>query len=150
MKLRITVLFVFLCSLQALCQKYNFVNWTVEDGLIQSQAIDICQDKYRQLWIATEGGICKFDGKKFTGYALQNGVSANRINSIMCDVDGNIWSGTEFGLSVFNGKTFRKISLGKHNVNIVGSVIEMPDRTVYSTNNYKLYRVTNFVSAKMS
>ncbi|MGZ3863337.1 MAG: ligand-binding sensor domain-containing protein [Bacteroidia bacterium] len=150
MKIKLTALLIFLYSLQGLCQKYNFVNWTVEDGLIQSQAIDICQDKFRQLWIATEGGICKFDGKKFTGYALQDGVSANRINSIMCDADGNIWSGTEFGLSVFNGKTFRKIALGKSSVNIVGPVIEMPDRTVYSTNNYKVYSVTDFVSRKIT
>ncbi|HWY39034.1 MAG TPA: two-component regulator propeller domain-containing protein, partial [Bacteroidia bacterium] len=90
-----------LFAVKAFSQKYNFVNWTVEDGLIQSQAIHICQDKYRQLWIATEGGLCKFDGKKFTGYGMQGGLSANRVSSSMCDDEGNIWTGSEFGLSVF-------------------------------------------------
>src|ERR1700751_2931187 len=107
MRKRLFTYFIFFWALNAFSQKYNFVNWTVEDGLIQSQAIDICQDNYRQLWIATEGGLCKFDGKKFTGYAMQEGLSANRINKIMCDVQGNIWAGTEYGFFIFNGKTFK-------------------------------------------
>lgn len=122
-------------------QKYNFVNYSVEDGLIQSQALHICQDKYRQLWISTEGGISKFDGKKFTGYSIQDGLSSNRIGDVMCDKDGNIWSGTEFGLSVFNGKKFTHISLGKHTVNNVGSIVQDSDGKIYATNNFHLYCV---------
>jgi signal transduction histidine kinase/ligand-binding sensor domain-containing protein len=150
MKLKFTAFLILLCSVQALCQKYNFVNWTVEDGLIQSQAIHICQDKYRQLWIATEGGICKFDGKKFTGYAVKDGVNASRVNAMMCDAEGNIWSGTEYGLSVFNGKSFMKVALGDSNNSNVGQIVEMPDGKVYTTNNFKIYSVTKFTGEKLS
>jgi signal transduction histidine kinase/ligand-binding sensor domain-containing protein len=150
MKLKFTACLILFCSLQAMCQKYNFVNWTVEDGLIQSQAIHICQDKFRQLWIATEGGLCKFDGKKFTGYAMQDGVSASRVNSTMCDKDGNIWAGTEYGLSVFNGSKFKKVALGKNSVNNVGPIVQTPDGTIYTTDNFKIYRVTDFKSEVFS
>src|ERR1700744_1758321 len=93
--------YLILCFAQhALCQKYNFVNWTVEDGLIQSQASCICQDHYRQLWIGTQGGISKFDGKKFTGYSVQEGLPANAVNVMACDSAGNLWIGTNYGISV--------------------------------------------------
>jgi len=147
-KHRFTYLFLFL-SLISFGQKYNFVNWTVEDGLIQSQAIHLCQDKFRQLWIATEGGLCKFDGKKFTGYAMQDGLVANRVNMIMCDTEGNIWAGTESGLSVFNGHKFKKIALGKYPTNTIGTIIQMPDGKIYTTNNYKLFCIENFKSEKL-
>ncbi|HXB40587.1 MAG TPA: two-component regulator propeller domain-containing protein [Bacteroidia bacterium] len=117
------------------------MNYSVEDGLIQSQALHICQDKYRQLWISTEGGLSKFDGKKFTGYSVQDGLSSNRIGDVFCDADGNIWAGTEFGLSVFNGNKFKHIRLGKSDVNNVGAIVQAADKKIYAINNYKLYCV---------
>ncbi|MEO6305668.1 MAG: two-component regulator propeller domain-containing protein, partial [Bacteroidia bacterium] len=121
----LTYLILFF-SLNAFCQKYNFVNWTVEDGLIQSQASYICQDKYRQLWIATEGGISKFDGRKFTGYAAQEGLIANKVTVVMCSNDGNIWAGTNYGISVFNGRTFRSVKLTNATFNNITALEQTP------------------------
>ncbi len=133
-------LYIFLFYFYSvLAQKYNFINYSVEDGLIQSQALHICQDKNRQLWISTEGGLSKFDGKKFTGYSVQDGLSSNRIGHLMCDADGNIWAGTEFGLTIFNGNKFKHISLGKNEVNNVGAIIQANDGKIYAINNYKLF-----------
>lgn len=138
--MRRTLLYFFMFLLGTItAQKYNFVNYSVEDGLIQSQALGICQDKYRQLWISTEGGLSKFDGKKFTGYAKQDGLSSNRIGALMCDSAGNIWAGTEFGLSVFNGKQFRHIALGTNMVNNIGFIVEGAEGKIYATNNLKLF-----------
>ncbi len=142
--------YLFLASSFAgFSQKYNFVNYSVEDGLIQSQAMHICQDKNRQLWISTEGGLSKFDGKKFTGYSVQDGFSSNRVGDITCDTEGNIWAGSEFGLSVFNGKAFKHIPLGRHTVNTVGSVVQGADGKIYATNSYKLYAVKDGIAQRV-
>jgi ligand-binding sensor domain-containing protein/signal transduction histidine kinase len=135
---------VLLFSLNNIAQKYNFVNWTVEDGLIQSQSGFICQDKYRQLWIATEGGISKFDGRKFTGYAAQEGLVSNDVNSLLCDRSGNIWAGTNYGISVFNGKTFKTIKPTNTSVNNITALLEMPDESIYALNNNLLFKINNF------
>ena len=138
--------FLFLIYFTGICQKYNFVNWTVEDGLIQSQCGYICQDRYRQLWIATEGGISKFDGRKFTGYAAQEGLISNDVNSLLCDKAGNIWAGTNYGISVFNGKTFKTIKLSNSTVNNVTAMIQVNDESIYALNNNLLFRLNNLKS----
>jgi signal transduction histidine kinase/ligand-binding sensor domain-containing protein len=141
---------IVLFALKGLCQKYNFVNWTVEDGLIQSQCGYICQDKYRQLWIATEGGISKFDGRKFTGYAAQEGLVSNDVNSLLCDKEGNIWAGTTYGISVFNGKTFTTIKLSNATVNNVTVLAQLPNESIYVLNNNHLFKLNNYKSRKIS
>lgn len=130
-------------------QKYNFVNWTVEDGLIQSQASSICQDNYRQLWIGTEGGISKFDGKKFTGYTVQEGLIANPVNVLSCDKAGHIWIGTNYGLSVFNGKTFTSIKLSSSPINNITAIVNHNTELTLVLTNFKLYSVNNFKSNKL-
>jgi hypothetical protein len=58
-------------------QKYNFVNLNVEHGLIQSQANALCQDQQGHLWIATMGGISRYDGQHFTGFSMNDGLANN-------------------------------------------------------------------------
>ncbi|MDP3557387.1 MAG: two-component regulator propeller domain-containing protein [Bacteroidota bacterium] len=147
---RLITYILFFLSINCVAQKYNFVNWTVEDGLIQSQAAYICQDNYRQLWIATEGGISKFDGRRFTGYTSQDGLTSNKVTSLLCDSKGNIWAGTNYGISIFNGKAFRSIKLTNAAFNNVTNMVQMPDENVYVTNNLKLFKINNFFGEKIS
>lgn len=141
--------FLFFSASVAFSQKYNFVNYSVEDGLIQSQALSICQDQFRQLWISTEGGLSKFDGKKFTGYSVQEGLSSNRIGDVLCDRQGNIVAGTEFGISIFNGKKFRHIPVGKNAASNIGVVRESSDGRLFATNNYALYVIEHDSAARV-
>lgn len=145
-KFGLCLLFFLLCVF-SFSQKYNFVNWTVEDGLIQSQASYICQDNYRQLWIGTEGGICKFDGKKFYGYTVQDGLASNSINGFLCDKAGLIWITTNAGISVFNGQSFKTVKSDNIKNNHFTSLIEHQPNHYYTLGNYKLY---SLISDKLS
>jgi signal transduction histidine kinase/ligand-binding sensor domain-containing protein len=140
---------VLLLSPGAFCQKYNFVNWTVENGLIQSQASSICQDQFRQLWIGTEGGISKFDGKKFTGYSVQDGLIANPVNVLFCDKKGHIWAGTNYGMSFFDGTRFTNFKLSNNAVNNITAIVQGNDDIIYALNNYRLYRFKNARTEKL-
>lgn len=94
-------------------QKYNFVNLNVEHGLIQSQANALCQDKQGHLWIATIGGVSRFDGQRFTSYSMNDGLPSNPCLSIICDRKGQIWIGTQNGLSRYDGFRFRNYTFDK-------------------------------------
>jgi signal transduction histidine kinase len=48
-----------------LCQNHTVVNYTVEEGLPQDDVTQINSDKNGYLWVGTNGGLCKFDGKTF-------------------------------------------------------------------------------------
>lgn len=137
------ILFVLVfCS--ASSQKYNFVNFTVEDGLIQSQAMHIVQDKNRYLWIGTEGGLCKFDGKKFVKYSSQDGLASNFINKLLCDESGKIWIATKRGISGFNGKNFQQVLYDNKPIGNTNFLCEALNGTIYTLHNLNLGIIQNF------
>lgn len=104
-----TLLLLLLCC-TAYAQRYPFYNLNVENGLIQSQATSIIQDKFGHLWVGTLGGLSRYDGKSFTNFSVRNGMMNNTVSALGTDKLGNIWIGTSKGLSQFNGKTFKHYS----------------------------------------
>jgi signal transduction histidine kinase/ligand-binding sensor domain-containing protein len=125
----------------AVAQKYNFVNWTVEDGLVQSQASYVCQDPFRQLWIGTEGGLSCFDGKKFRSYTIQDGLPGNRITCLLSSRDTALWIGTTKGLARFNGTRFVTIKLDKR-ADHIRDILQTSDGTIYAISNFRLFEIS--------
>ncbi|MFD2512881.1 two-component regulator propeller domain-containing protein [Pontibacter locisalis] len=110
---RISFLFLLLLlAFNTLGQQYNFRNWTLEQGLPQSQVNSIIQDHRGLLWIATRGGISHFNGSTFTTYTKEDGLSSNNVSSVFQDSRKRIWIGTsDRGLNRFTGTGF--IQYGK-------------------------------------
>jgi ligand-binding sensor domain-containing protein/serine phosphatase RsbU (regulator of sigma subunit) len=93
--------------LQVNGQNYHFDKFTSKDGLIQSNARGMLQDSNGYLWIATDGGLSQFDGKKFNSYSTNNGLKQPSVQTICKDQSGNIWFGHTTGnLGYFDGKSF--------------------------------------------
>nr|WP_255709868.1 two-component regulator propeller domain-containing protein [Pontibacter harenae] len=85
-------------------QQHNFRNWSLEDGLPQSQVNHIIQDRIGQLWLATRGGVSKFDGTSFETYTKQQGLSSNNIRQLFLDSKNRLWVGTyNHGLDLITG-----------------------------------------------
>jgi len=79
----------------------------MKDGLVQNQVLDICQDHKGYIWVATAGGISKFDGKQFRNFSVSDGLPANTVTELLVDRRNRIWMATHGGgLTVFDGKTF--------------------------------------------
>lgn len=94
-------------SLNAQAQQFNFRNWSLEQGLPQSQVNDIVQDHDGQLWVATLGGLSRFDGSAFHTYTKRDGMSSNSISCLLLDSRQRIWVGTtDKGLMLFTGSGF--------------------------------------------
>lgn len=100
------ILTVFISNI-AFSQQYNFVNYSIEDGLAQSQVRAISQDRFGYLWIGTLGGLSKFDGDNFENFSTNDGLLENQINAIYNDDKGKVWLGTNGGFSVFDGAEFK-------------------------------------------
>ena len=98
----------FLVSVSAFSQQYNFINYSIEEGLVQSQIRAIHQDDAGYIWIGTLGGLSKFDGINFENFSTNDGLLSNQINSIFNDSKGNVWFGGQGGVSVYDGKSFKQ------------------------------------------
>lgn len=108
--MKIIIFFLLTCLLAfnpIKAQHYNFINYSTESGLAQSQIRSIAQDKNGYLWLGTLAGLSKYDGKKFVNYSIQHGLIDNQIISLATDKSMGLWIGTMGGLNYFNGEKFK-------------------------------------------
>jgi len=101
-------LFLFLLlPLVGYTQQYNFRNFTVEDGVAQSQVYSLLQDHRGYLWMGTRGGgISRFDGINFKTFTEKDGLINSYIYKIKEDAANQLWITTNNGLSKYNGTSF--------------------------------------------
>ena len=91
--------------------------YTSADGLANSHVNDIFQDSKGFIWIATENGLSRFDGLKFSTFksdTVQKGaIVSNTVRTVFEDSEGLFWIGTSAGLQIFESEygTFRKVNL---------------------------------------
>jgi ligand-binding sensor domain-containing protein len=104
------VLYLLLCSPLA-AQQYSFINFSIEDGLAQSQVQTIYQDHKGYLWMGTYGGLSRYDGKSFVNYSKEDGLLDNRINCIIQGPNQDIYFSTLGGINTYDGRTFGSIAL---------------------------------------
>ena len=104
-------LFLFCFCLFSNAQKLNIKNYSVEDGLPQSQILDIGHDHSGLLCLATNGGgVSSFDGIKFTNYTSKDGLNSNHAYTTFEDKSKTIWIGTSKGLNKIIKNTLYKIT----------------------------------------
>lgn len=65
--------------------------FTTNDGLPSNHIYDFVEDNNGFLWIATDNGVSRFDGKYFYNYSVKNGLPSNDALQIIKEIDGTIW-----------------------------------------------------------
>ncbi|MCB2011539.1 MAG: hypothetical protein KDF64_13240, partial [Geminicoccaceae bacterium] len=82
---------------------------TTEDGLPSGVVYDIFEDSRGWVWVGTDGGLARFDGRRFQTYLPGNrpgDLGTNFINKIIEDAQGRIWvSGWGGGLHLYDPLT---------------------------------------------
>lgn len=87
-------------------------SWQIEQGLPQNTVNDIKQDANNHLWLATFGGLARFDGNRFTTFDLagDQGLPTNRLLALELHPEGGLVVGTQdAGLLHFDGERFSPI-----------------------------------------
>ncbi len=91
------MLLALLCS-PMLGQRYTFRAYTQADGLDDLNVHSLFQDRAGFLWVGTEGGLFRYDGKRFVTVSLGNKGYTAYITSITQDATGHIWVASDTGL----------------------------------------------------
>lgn len=87
-----TACFFCLCIIgNSSAQNPVFKNYSVSSGLPSQETYDIISDSKGFLWIATDGGICRFDGYAFKLFSVKNGLPESTIFKLHEDRKGRIW-----------------------------------------------------------
>jgi ligand-binding sensor domain-containing protein len=81
----------FLSRLICHAQHQPYTSFTVNDGLPSNYIYRCIEDSKGFLWIATDAGIARFDGKHFQVFTMQQGLPDNEVLSIVKELNGRIW-----------------------------------------------------------
>ena len=135
---RFFTIFIFLITrLTSYSQQYNFQNYSVKEGVAQSQVYALLTDSRGYLWMGTQGGgITRFDGEHFKTFTLKDGLPNNYVLSIKEDASHNLWIGTMNGLCRYNGVEFRtyKLNADSAQVTVKDIAFDMEGRLWLATN----------------
>ncbi len=113
MKLATKLIFIFLSiTFIGFAQRVNLQKFSVKEGLSNSNVKDIKQDDFGNLWLATNYGLNKFNGKTFENYTTTNGLPSNEITNLLY-VENELYIGTRKGLCTFNGFAVIQTALHK-------------------------------------
>ena len=79
----------------AFTQSYipSMVSYTTEEGLSSNEIHALHRDAKGFMWIGTQNGLNRFDGREFKVYTKENdsGLSFNNIHKILEDDQENLW-----------------------------------------------------------
>lgn len=79
-----------------------------ESGMPSAQVNTLIFDKKGTMWIGTQKGLCKYDGKFITNYTSDHGLPDESISKLFEDSKGNLWIGTQYGgLVKYDGKNIQ-------------------------------------------
>ncbi len=98
---------LFLVEIHGLAQsRIEFQQWNIEDGLSNQVIRNLAQDSHGFLWLTTEQGLNRFDGKNFISYINTPGdtntLSNNFLFGLAIDQEDVVWVGTELGLNAYD------------------------------------------------
>lgn len=85
--------------------QYGYQSWQTDTGLPQNTVHAIAQGRDGFLWIATEGGLVRFDGVEFKTITHANtpGMPSDLVGDLMEDRTGALWISTSGGLARMRG-----------------------------------------------
>ena len=100
-----------------------------EEGLPDSCVEDLCEDGEGGLWIATIGGLSRFDGTAFRNFTTQDGLPGNYVQCLHRDGEDRLWIGTESGISCFDGTRFQTVH--SEHIGTVYQILESAEGTFW-------------------
>lgn len=132
----------------------SFFHYTMKEGLNSNTTYSIVEDKQGYIWVGTNKGLNRFDGKRFenitillsntnpllSNLTLSNSPAENKVWSLLVDTRGTIWIGTDDGVYCYDGTKFTRflnkqnlINKDKLHLKGIFSMIETKDGKIWFT-----------------
>jgi anti-sigma regulatory factor (Ser/Thr protein kinase)/cell division protein FtsL len=73
-------------------QNNTFTYYTIASGLPSNNLYETLVDKKGFLWMATDNGLCRFDGSEIKVYTTAHGLPDNDVPDIDMDSTGTVWA----------------------------------------------------------
>lgn len=133
----------------------NFSSYSKLQGLRHDQVRGLMQDRSGNLWLATDDGAIRYDGKYFSRYSTEQGLTNDLILSVHQDRNDNMWFGTYGGgVSRYDGRYLFNYTTNEGLANnIVNCIYEDTDGNIWigtggGVTKYDGVSFTNYTTAE--
>jgi len=125
-------------------EQYNYKQWGVEAQLPQISVTALAQDNKGYIWIGTQNGIARFNGKDFVSYNRDNtnAFQSNLIIDLLYDSNNRLWVLTNKGLTYYSSNGFVAVHSLNQEIIKPFSIIEYQNRPLVSSFN-GLFKIKN-------
>ena len=88
--------------------QFSYQTWQTGSGLPQNTVHSVVQSRDGYLWLATEGGLTRFNGYQFTVFDSRNTpvFKSDNVRALFEDQKGRLWIGTAAGVLRRQGNRF--------------------------------------------
>ena len=129
----------FITSYWSIAQERAISSFNVEDGLPCLEIYECHQSLDGHLWIASDMGVSRYNGREFKNFTTSDGLLNNSVLSIYEDQQGNIWfPSISKGLCYWNGK---RITPYKYNDSLLKYIPDAHTDRIHMDHNQNLWIV---------
>jgi ligand-binding sensor domain-containing protein len=146
LKYLFTLLLLSCTAALAFSQSTYIAHFGTKDGLPSNNCYFTLEDSKGYIWVATDAGVSRFDGKNFKNFSVDDGLPDNQVLQMKEDKTGRIWFLALNGkLSYFyDGRIYNEgnsnlLKLLKFNDIIVSFFEDSKGRIWLGSNNNRLY-----------
>ena len=107
--------------LALLAQRYSFKQYGQDQGLTNLDTYALMQDRTGFLWVGTEGGLFRYDGRQFRAYTTAEGLPSAQVVALHQTPDGVIWAASSSGLARMAGEKFERVDIDAHGASTLAS-----------------------------
>ena len=140
------LLFFLALNQRSYGQKTFIAHYGIKDGLPSNNCYYTIQDSKGYIWVASDAGVSRFDGKSFKNFSIDDGLPDNQVLQVKEDRTGRIWFLSLNGkLSYFyKGRIFNEansnlLKVLKFNEIIVSFYEDSKGRIWLGSNKNRLY-----------
>ncbi len=114
MRQTLLLLLILIYTSYSFCQKdirLSYINYTLNNGLPSNELYTVFQDSKGFIWLGSDHGLARFDGKEFKTFTKEQGLTDNGVYGLQETKDGKIIANTfQGGLCVGDENGFKAIN----------------------------------------
>jgi len=115
-------------------QRYSFREYGPKDGLEIANIETLLQDRDGFLWIGTQSGLFRYDGRNFLPFTTAHGLPSTFLMALHESPDGTLWAVTSQGVATRKGERFEALALALDGIGITFNrypIASLPDGRVF-------------------
>jgi signal transduction histidine kinase/streptogramin lyase/ActR/RegA family two-component response regulator len=91
-------------------ERFSFKHYLQSSGLTNLAVNTINQDKDGFLWVATDNGLFRYNGRTFQRFGREDGLPQDDVTALTVSAAGTVWAGTPIGIAYLSAGRFHPVS----------------------------------------